>query len=62
MDHKVKAPHEHLDELHREREQLIEQILASQKTIERSQDLLKRIDRILGKAAEGKASGSQNQA
>jgi hypothetical protein len=29
---------------------LIEQIQASQKTIERSQDLLKRIDRILAKA------------
>jgi hypothetical protein len=50
MDRKVKAPHKHLDELRLEREQLIEQIRASQKTIERSQDLLKRIDELLAKA------------
>jgi len=34
------GPHEHLDELRRERDQLIEQIRASQSTIERSQHLL----------------------
>jgi len=55
MDHKVKGPHEHLDELRRERDQLIEQIRASQNTIERSQHLLTRIDRILAKAAGQKS-------
>jgi hypothetical protein len=52
MDHKIKGPHQHLDELLRERAQLIEQIQASQKTIEHSQHLLKRIDRILAKTAD----------
>ena len=55
MDHKVKGPHEHLDELRRERDQLIEQMQASQKAIEGSQHLLTRIDRILAKAAGQKS-------
>jgi hypothetical protein len=50
-----KAQKGHLDEIRRERAQLIEQIQASQKTIERSQDLLKRIDRILAKATGQKS-------
>jgi predicted nuclease with TOPRIM domain len=55
MDNKIKAQKGHLDEIRRERAELIEQIQASQKTIERSQDLLKRIDRILAKATGQKS-------
>jgi hypothetical protein len=43
-----------VDELHREREQLIEQIRLSQKTIERSRALLQRIDALLAQAEQKK--------
>ena len=41
-----------LDELKRERAELIEQLRKSQQTIERSHALLKRIDELLAKAGQ----------
>jgi hypothetical protein len=47
--------HRHpVDELQRGREQLIEQIRHSQKTIERSRALLQRIDALLAQAEQKK--------
>jgi hypothetical protein len=43
-----------LDELKRKRAELIEEIRGSQKTIEHSRELIKRIDRMLAKAAQRK--------
>src|SRR5262249_38711021 len=48
----IKMQRGQLDEIHRERAQLIVQIRASQRTIERSQELIKRIDEMLAKAVE----------
>ena len=44
-----------VDELHREREQLIEQIRSTQKTIKHSRALLKRIDELLAKGSPEEA-------
>jgi hypothetical protein len=52
MADNIKPQKGQLDEIRRERARLIEQIRASQRTIERSQELIKRIDEMLAKAGE----------
>jgi hypothetical protein len=52
MDGYVPLEKNRLDELHRAREQLIEQIRQSQKTIEHSRALIERIDALLAQAVQ----------
>jgi hypothetical protein len=54
MDNKIKAQKGHLDEIRRERRSWSSRYRRA-KTIERSQDLLKRIDRMVAKATGQKS-------
>ena len=50
MTKDLKLQKEHLDQIRRERANLVEQIRMSQQTIERSQELIRQMDEILAKA------------
>ena len=52
MDGYLPLEKNRLDELHRVREQLIEQVRQSQKTIEHSRALIERIDALLAQAVQ----------
>jgi hypothetical protein len=50
MPNETDLHNEHLADLRRGREDLLEQIKASQKTIERSRELIDQIDKLLAKS------------
>ncbi len=50
MASEMKLQKQHLDELRQARAELVEQIRMSQRTIERSQELIRQMDEILAKA------------
>jgi hypothetical protein len=52
MTKDLKLQKEQLDQIRRERADLAEQIRMSQQTIERSQELIRKMDEILAKAGQ----------